>query len=132
MKAVSEHKRVLVIDNDNDVLDVINEALTYEGFEVNGLLETPDIFPEIFVCKPDIIILDYLLNGINGGEICYQIKTSAATAQLPVIIMSAYPKVTNLPGHYGCNAFIAKPFDLEHIINCINSLTSAKQPSYIC
>ena len=132
MIAVTQRKKVLVIDNDNDILDVINEALTYEGFSVTGFVEADNIFPIITNVEPDIVILDYLLNGINGGEICHQIKTTAITAQLPVIIISAYPKVINSLGNYYCNAFIAKPFDLEQIINCINSLIQANQPSHLC
>jgi len=132
MIAVTEHKRVLVIDNDDDTLDVMNEALTFEGFKMTILSNTDNIFPDISVYKRDIIIHDYILNGVNGGEICHQIKNTATTAQLPVVIMSAYPRVINYLGNYGCNAFIATHFDLEQIINCINSLTSAKQPSHLC
>lgn len=132
MIAVKEPIKVLIVDNDNDILDVMYEAFSYEGFLVSGFVETDNIFPIITTVKPDIIILDYLLNGINGGEICHQIKTTATTAQLPVIIMSAYPNVVNSLGHYRCNAFIAKPFDLDHVINCINSLTQANQPSHLC
>jgi CheY-like chemotaxis protein len=76
--------------------------------------------------RPDIVILDYILNGINGGELCHQIKMNRHTAQLPVVIMSAYPKVLQSLGDYGCNTFIPKPFDIDHILNCIKELTTEK------
>ncbi len=124
MIPTAKNIKVLIVDNDNDILDVMNEALTYEGYEVNGLLEVDNIFPKIMTYRPDIVILDYILDGINGGELCHQIKVNRYTAQLPVVIMSAYPKVLQSLGDYGCNVFIPKPFDLDHILNCIKELTT--------
>src|SRR5690242_11563334 len=105
-----KNKKILIIDDDNDILDVMNEALTYEGYEVKGLPKTDNIFPEILQYQPDLVILDYILNGVNGGELCHQIKINRFTQRLPVILMSAYPRVLQSLGDYGCNVFIAKPF----------------------
>ena len=116
-------KRVLLFDNDEEVLDVMKEALNYEGFDVCGISETDDIFTVIADYQPDLVILDYLLTGINGGEICHQIKTSQKTAGLPVMLISAYPKVLLSLGDYGCDDFIPKPFDLTDLINRIQKLT---------
>jgi len=124
MIPTAKNIKVLIVDNDNNILDVMNEALTYEGYEVNSLLAVDNIFPEIMTYRPDIVILDYILDGINGGELCHQIKVNRYTAQLPVVIMSAYPKVLQSLGDYGCNMFIPKPFDLDHILNCIKELTT--------
>lgn len=118
-----KHKKILLIDNDNDILDVMREALSYEGYDVNSLLEVDNIFPEIMQYKPDVIILDYLLNGINGGELCHQIKINHHTSKLPVILISAYPRVLQSLGSYGCNAFIPKPFDLGQLMESIQLLT---------
>jgi two-component system response regulator VicR len=119
-----KNKRVLVIENDDSILNVIEEALSYEGYEVNGRLETHDIFPLIEQYRPDVVILDYLLDGINGGEICHQIKVNSSTSKLPVILMSAYPRVLQSLGDYGCNKFIPKPFDLSELVDNIKILTS--------
>ena len=109
-------KKVLLLDNDGDVLDVMQEALTYDGFEVRCIEKTNNIFPEIEDYHPDVVILDYLLDGINGGEICHQIKENKKTSGLPVVIMSAYPRVLHSLGDYGCDDFIPKPFDLDELI----------------
>jgi len=132
MVPVEKNKRILIVDNDNDVLDIMKEVLTYEGYEVNGLLETDDIFPEIIKYRPDIIILDYIINGINGGELCHQIKINHYTNDIPVILMSAYPRVFNSLGNYGCNSFIPKPFNLDEIVECIYNLTSVPQTQLPC
>jgi len=115
-------KKVLVLDNDEGVLDVMREALNYEGFDVKIIEETDNIFSVINSYNPDLIILDYILSGINGGEICHQIKANPKTTDLPVIIMSAYPRVIKSLGYYGCDDFIAKPFDLDDITERIKNL----------
>lgn len=132
MRPAKRSKRVLVVDDDNDILNIMEEILTYEGFEVSSLAETSNIFPEINRYNPDIIILDYILSGINGGEICHQIKINPYTSGIPVILMSAYPRVLNSLGTYGCNTFIAKPFDLNDIVNRIHQLITSSQSVSPC
>src|SRR3569833_1456983 len=122
-----EMKRVLILDNDESVLDVMQEALNYEGFNIKCLERSDNIFPEISDYKPDVVILDYILNGVNGGEICHQIKVNAKTSELPVILVSAYPRVLQSLGSYGCDDFIPKPFDLDDFVGLIRNLTDNKR-----
>lgn len=120
---LTETKRVLIIDNDDSVLDVMQEALGYEGFNVKGVTDPDNLFSIITDYKPDIIFMDFILNGINGGELCHQVKTNQHTHLIPVILISAYPRVLHSLGTYNCDAFISKPFDLSDLVNCINRLT---------
>ena len=120
-------KHVLILDNDPDVLDIMQEALTYEGLHVTCVAETNDILKLIDKHKPDLLMVDYLLNGVNGGELCYQLKENPQTQRLPVIIMSAYPRVLLSLGTYSSDDFIAKPFDLEDIVGRIKKLTDKRR-----
>ena len=124
-------KKVLVLDNDQRILDVMQEALNYEGFDVDVYDGTDDILKLIKKCKPDLLIVDYILNGINGGELCRSVKNCSITKNLPVIIFSAYPKVLQSLGFYGCNAFISKPFDLSELIDKVTDLVTVQQKSGI-
>ncbi len=125
MAVVGRSKRVLIIDNDEAVLEVLIEILMYEGYQVTGLLETPDILSEINQHEPDILIIDFILDGINGGEMCHQVKFNEATCKLPVVLMSAYSKVICSLGNYHCDVFISKPFDLKEMTDSISSLIRA-------
>ena len=116
-------KRVLILDNDPDVLDAMQEVLNYSGFEVKAIEETDNIFSVIDDFQPDVVLVDYILNGINGGEICHLIKSNPKTNHLPVIILSAYPRVINSLGFYGCDSFIAKPFELDDLVNQVSFFT---------
>lgn len=117
-------KRVLVVDNDPAILDVMEEILGYEGFEVKTYSDTDNIFNCINSFNPDVILIDYILNGINGGELCAEIKKTPETSHLPVIIISAYSKVLLSLGNYGCDDFISKPFELDHLISRISTLSA--------
>jgi DNA-binding response OmpR family regulator len=124
-------KKVLVIDDDEAVLDVMKEALVYEGFEVKIADKADDIQSMISTYRPDLLLIDYILNGINGGEICHQLKENNSTGKLPVIIVSAYPKVLTSLGLYGCDKFIPKPFDLDDLVGSIKSVLQGNLNSTI-
>lgn len=112
-------KRILVIDNDQDILEAVEAALSMENYSVETSPIVEDIFQMIHEKNPDLILIDYLLFGINGGELCHMIKHEPSTSHLPVIIFSGYPKVLQSLGTYECDAFISKPFDLDHFMRVI-------------
>lgn len=114
-------KKVLVIDDDPAVLEVLEETLKYENFDVKILSEIADIFTDIEECQPDVILMDYILLGVNGGEWCHRIKTNPSTSHIPVIMTTAYPRVLKSLGNYGYDAFIEKPYDLSELISTIQS-----------
>lgn len=115
-------KHVLILDNDPDVLDIMQEGLNYEGLQVTCDDGAKDIFELIERHKPDLLMVDYLLNGIDGGEICKRVKENSQTHDLPVIIMSAYPRRRMSPDADACDDFIEKPFDLDDIAARIGRL----------
>jgi DNA-binding response OmpR family regulator len=123
-------KRILVIDNDQDILEAIEVALTMENYFVDTTPIVDDIFETIREKKPDLILIDYLLYGINGGELCHMIKSEPSTSHLPVIIFSGYPKVIQSLGTYESDAFISKPFDLDEFMgvirNCLAKSVNAR------
>lgn len=115
-------KRILVLDDNQDILDIVQETLTYEQFEVKGTGDGEDVLPLVKQFDPHLVILDYRVSGMNGGEICQQIKSHPQYNNLPVIIFSAYVNNGNELFAYGCDAIINKPFDLGELVEKVNSL----------
>jgi DNA-binding response OmpR family regulator len=115
-------KRVLILDDNQDILEIVEEALAYEQFEVHGTTEAIDIMPLIEKIRPNLVLLDYRVSGTNGGEICRLIKSSPDFSSIPVIIFSAYINSSNELFGYGCDAIINKPFNLDELTDTINSL----------
>lgn len=118
---MAARNRILVLDDDRNILDILDEALTYEEFEVKTAMDIKSFFSLMDDYQPNLVLIDYLLQGINGGEVCHQIKTEEETRKVPVILMSAYPRVFESLGTYGCDEFIAKPFDLYSLIDKVKS-----------
>lgn len=118
---MAARKRILVLDDDRYILDILDEALTYEEFEVKTAMDIQSFFSLMDDYQPNLVLIDYLLQGINGGEVCHQIKSEEETREVPVILMSAYPRVFESLGTYGCDEFIAKPFDLYSLIDKVKS-----------
>jgi DNA-binding response OmpR family regulator len=108
-------KRLLVIDDDKDILDVVRTIFEDEGYIVRCLADVDDVFTEINLFRPNVVLIDYMLGISNGAEICYQIKSNAGTLHIPVILFSAHHRAIEAIGNYGWNAFIGKPFDIEQI-----------------
>ena len=115
-------KRVLVLDDDIGVLEAIETALTYDGFEVKTLGRTYNIFKNIQDFNPDVLIVDLFLDGKNGAELCKEIKNNRETQDLPVIIISAYKTNIDLLRRVGCDHFIPKPFDLAELYQGISKV----------
>ncbi len=109
-------KSILILDDDQGVLEMLTELLTGEGYIVNGYAYTPDIFQLINQYEPDMIIVDYLMNGINGGEICAQVKKNESTAGIPVFLISGYEKVVRSLGDYRSDFFFPKPLNIPMLL----------------
>ena len=63
-------KRILILDDNQDILDIVHETLTYEKFDVKSTGESADVIPLVENFNPDLVILDYRVAGTNGGELC--------------------------------------------------------------
>ena len=120
-------KRVLILDDDLAVLDALEETLMYGDFQVHAISSTGDIFQDIESYNPDVILLDYILKGTNGGILCQMIKKNARTSHIPIIMTSAYPKDLNDKDcNFGFDDFIAKPFDIEDLLEVVRKHADVK------
>ncbi|WP_295790980.1 response regulator [Mucilaginibacter sp.] len=115
-------KRILVLDDNLDILDIVHETLTYEDFEVQSTSRSDAVIALAETFNPDLVILDYRVAGVNGGDLCLQIKSHPQFKDVPVIIYSAYVNNKSELLAYGCDAIINKPFDLTELVEKVNNL----------
>lgn len=111
--------RVLVLDDNEAILAVVIEALRYENFEVRDTPEGRFFFENVREFRPDLILLDYKLSEMNGGDLCTEIKSVADYRHIPVIIFSAYFNTSDAQTITGCDGFLYKPFDLEELLAAV-------------
>src|ERR1700744_288011 len=115
-------KKILIIEDDEDILQVLETVLVHNDYSVQGLERTDDILKSVEQYKPDLVLTDYLLSGTNGGKTSQQIKSQKDPCHIPVILISAYPELAVSLGHFGFDAFITKPFDINVLVNKIGEL----------
>lgn len=117
--------RILIVDDDRDMLEVTQALLVKKGYEVEIVTHWEDALNRIEFFQPQIILLDVFLNGVDGLDICKQLKAMPNTKDIPVLIFSAYPRVAeSVIYEYGADGFIAKPFEVNELIAKVHSVLS--------
>jgi len=113
-------KKILVLDDDPDILEILTLVLVEGGYEVCALSCGNTVFDDIKRFRPDLILMDIMLAGLDGRSICKQIKENHLTYFVPVILISGTHNLAeslHLPG--APNDFVAKPFDIDHLLRTI-------------
>jgi DNA-binding response OmpR family regulator len=118
--------KVLIVDDNIDILTVVQLILSFHGFAVKGISKWEEIFDEVENFKPDVILLDIALSGNDGRVLCQQIKSTQSGKNKPIIILfSAHHNLQNNYGQYMADDFISKPFDSNVLVNKLRYHSSA-------
>ena len=114
-------KRVLVVDDDPAVGQVLNLALAEAGWRVALANTGAEGWDKVVSLKPDLIILDLILPDMDGLEICRRIKTSRELKKTPVFILSAKtrPEDRAAGRQAGANQYLTKPFSPEMVVRVV-------------
>ena len=124
----SHMKKILVVDDDVDILFVIEHLLRLKGFDVRTHatgLGIPDI---VIQYAPDLILLDVMLPGKKGTQVCKELKV--VHPNIPIILFSANPEKGKVFEIYKADDFISKPLDVENLINSIKFHVNKLVPAY--
>jgi CheY-like chemotaxis protein len=114
------NKRILILDDNEAVLDVVTEALQYENYEVLDISYGYQLLEAVADFAPDLILLDYRLADTNGGDLSLALKSDPAYRHIPVIIFSAYFSRSDSSNPGGCDGVLYKPFDLDELLNIVH------------
>jgi DNA-binding response OmpR family regulator len=115
-------KRILVLDDNQDILDVVEEALSYEKFQVLITSDSYNIIEIAKIFRPDLFILDDKLSGRRNEDISRQIKWHPVLGNIPVMLCSSYFYKDVDFSNMACDDIIAKPFGLEELVQKVNNL----------
>ena len=115
-------KRILVLDTNQDILDMVDEALSYEKYQVLVTSDDKNIIEISKIFRPDLFILDHKMAGHNSEDICRQIKWHQQFTNVPVILSSAYFYKNVDYSSMGCDDIIIKPFGLDELMEKVNGL----------
>lgn len=118
-------KRILVIDDDEDILEILNIVFQENGYEI-VLSNTGEAAEHIRVIQPDIVLLDVRIVGSakSGPEICKEIKSQLETRHLPVMLVSGETDLAVLAEECGADSYVAKPFDIFDLLSHVKEFIS--------
>lgn len=115
-------KKILVVDDDPDILEAIQLILISQGYDCQVSPKGNETYQKVAEYKPDLIILDVLLSGNDGRKICQILKGYPQTQQIPIIMISAHPSAKNTVKECGANSFVPKPFTIHQLTTTIQKM----------
>jgi DNA-binding response OmpR family regulator len=111
--------RILVIDDDKAVLEVVETILVKEGYDVEIISDWRVVFAKIKEYKPDLVILDIFISGADGRVICKELKKSKTTLNIPVILFSASNRLESYTKDSNAQGYLKKPFEIVELVNIV-------------
>jgi CheY-like chemotaxis protein len=115
--------KILVADDDPAILDAVKMMLEFCDYEVETLADGR-VISKLDKQKPQLVLLDIWMSGTDGREVCKKLKSRAETKDIPVILISASRDIEKSTKEAGANDFIAKPFEMNELLNKIEKYTA--------
>ena len=110
--SVMARERILVVDDEEDLLELVNYNLTKEGYRVQCVASGEEALAEARQNVPDLIVLDLLLPSVDGLEICRVLKGDSRTAHVPILMLTAKSEESDVVSglELGADDYMTKPF----------------------
>lgn len=119
-------KKILIVDDNEYMIEIMTFILISKGYEVIALPSGENVLNSIFFNHPDLIILDAVMPGMDGREICKLLKLNRSTRELPVIMCSAEDNIDESLRQQGApDDVLHKPFDTKELLEKIEMQLAA-------
>ena len=120
MARIQQQKRILIIDDDIDLLMLLERTLQQQEYEVETAASIPEAEELIALFQPHLVLLDININGEDGRLLCGKIKTIEKGLEIKVIIMSGYDYSSSRAHLFGADEMVAKPIHTEYLLHRIS------------
>ena len=117
-------KKILIVDDEPNLVKLLESRLKVNGYDVISAFDGQQGLDKVRQDKPDLVILDLMLPQLHGYEVCRQLRTDAVHKNIPIVMLTASGKATDIQEglEQGANAYIAKPFKPEALLGIIQAL----------
>ena len=111
-------RKILIADDDPGIRDIFQIVLVKAGYDIEVKDDADQIFRNNFRI-PDLFLIDKLLSGVYGLDVCRFLKNNPQTNNIPIVMVSASPDIGILALKAGADDFIEKPFELSYLLKVI-------------
>ena len=128
----SSAKRIFVVDDEPDLRRMLTDFFQQQNYIVRSASDGREAMEILKLGLPDLIILDAMLPGVHGFDLCRMLKSSPTTKHIPVVMISAVYRgwryAEDIKKNYGADAFIEKPFRLDKLLQTVQSQLRGDPP----
>ncbi len=121
-------KKILIIDDEIDLVTTLVDTLTFSGYEIDYAYDGLAGLEKLAQQKPDLILLDMMMPGMNGDAVCRKIRKDVHTKKIKIVIFSAraQEKDMAMAKAFGADDYVIKPYEIEELLEKINILLEEK------
>jgi two-component system phosphate regulon response regulator PhoB len=120
---------VLVVDDEEDILELVEYNLSRNGFEVETVASGEEALTAVSRRRPDLMVLDLMLPGVDGLDVCRQLRQRPATADLPIVMLTARGEEAEIVSglELGADDYVPKPFSPRVLIARLKAVLRRRQ-----
>lgn len=116
--------KIYVVDDEKDIREILKVNLQKNGFDVATFASAEEVLKQVTIAKPDLFILDIMMSGMDGLDLCKQIRASSNLKDIPILFLSAksqeLDKVLGL--ELGADDYITKPFSIHELVARVKAI----------
>jgi two-component system phosphate regulon response regulator PhoB len=122
---------VLVVEDDGDIRDLLSFRLSRAGFSVHEASDGESGLAAVAAIRPDVVLLDWMMPGMDGLEVCRRLRADPDTAAIPVVLLTARARDLDVERGLaaGVDAYIAKPFTPAELLEAVRTALAARSRS---
>jgi CheY-like chemotaxis protein len=114
---------VLVVDDEADVREVIADFLELLGCDVHTAANGREALDNLARARPNLILLDYMMPVMDGRTFGMALRRQRPYAEVPIVLMTAFPQADDVGQEIGAMACLRKPFDMDELAHIVESVT---------
>ena len=113
---------IVILDDDGDICLLMKSVLQFSGYSAEACSNPDALHKTLSETSPRLIIMDMLLAGFDGRDICKSLKNQPSTSLIKIMMMSAHPDGEYSCREAGADQFIEKPFDIDNLLGKVKKI----------
>ncbi|MHB1006362.1 MAG: response regulator [Chloroflexota bacterium] len=118
-------KRVMVVDDDADILSLVSTVLLDAGYDVTTAGNGREAMAALTLATPHLMLLDLTMPGLSGDDLVSQIREAGLAPTTPIVVMTGSPLLDEQVRRMLVSGYLPKPFDLEDLVLCAARYTDS-------